>query len=460
MSFPAYPSYRDSEVEWLGVLPSDWTVKPLKRLCDVRPSNVDKKTYEGDQLVHLCNYMDVYRNEVIPEQLPFMEASATYEQITRFSLRAGDVIITKDSETADDIAISAYVPADLPEVLCGYHLALLRPKAGVSGAFIKRVFDGALTKSQVAVRANGLTRVGLGQYALNNLDVPTPTLSEQTAIAAFLDRETATIDALVEEQRRLIALLKEKRQAVISHAVTKGLDPTAPMKDSGIPWLGEVPAHWEVRTVNSVSSKITNGYVGPTRDILREDGVRYLQSLHIKNGEIRFNSPYFVDEDWSNDHAKSVLNAGDLLMVQTGDLGQTAVVPDEFAGCNCHALIIVTPIRRVVSGDWLGCVFRTEYGKNVLLSIQTGALHPHLNCGNVKFVFVPVPPVPEQFAISAFVGQRSEKADALLRTAEEAITLLLERRVALISAAVTGKIDVRSLAPETFDTLPRSAEAA
>src|SRR5690606_37188673 len=131
---------------------------------------------------------------------------------------------------------------------------------------------------------------------------------EQTQIARFLDHETARIDALIEEQQRLIELLKEKRQAVISHAVTKGLDPTVPMKDSGVEWLGEVPAHWEVRSISSISNKITNGYVGPTRDILvDEPGVRYLQSLHIKSNKIKFEVPYYVSAQWSAEHAKSIL---------------------------------------------------------------------------------------------------------------------------------------------------------
>ena len=444
MSFPRYPMYKDSGVEWLGDVPEHWEVKRLKRASHVFPSNVDKKSHEAETPVLLCNYTDVYYNEVINSEIDFMAATASSEQMAKFTLRAGDTIITKDSETADDIAVAAYVPADLPGVVCGYHLSIVRPLAATNGAFVKRFFDSTYAKSCFAVLANGLTRVGLGQYELDNVKLPFPPLVEQTLVAAFLDRETAKIDELVAEQRHLMELLKEKRQAVISHAVTKGMNPRAPVKRSSIEWLGDVPAHWEVRRISSIITKITNGYVGPTRDILEEEGVRYLQSLHIKANEIRFEVPYFVSEEWSNRHSKSILEAGDVLIVQTGDIGQAAVVTKEFVGCNCHALIIVAPVRRMVDGEWISWVLNSEYGFHTLLSIQTGALHPHLNCGDVKDIMIPLPPLAEQRHIVERVVVQVRKFDALTNEAQHAIDLLQERRAALISAAVTGQIDVRS----------------
>ena len=244
MSLPRYPEYKASGISWLGDVPTHWDIQPLKRACNVFPSNVDKKSYEGEEPVRLCNYTDVYYNDLISDDMPFMDATATSEQVKKFTLHAGDTIVTKDSETADDIAISAYVPNDLPGVVCGYHLSMIRPTPLVEGRFIKRLFDSAYAKASCHVSANGLTRVGLGQYALDNLVLPFPPKGEQRSIAVFLDRETTKIDTLIAEQVQLIALLKEKRQAVISHAVTKGMIPDAPMKASGIEWRGEVPAHW------------------------------------------------------------------------------------------------------------------------------------------------------------------------------------------------------------------------
>lgn len=224
MSFPRYPKYKASGVEWLGEVPEHWQVKPLKRMCNVFPSNVDKKSHDGEIPVQLCNYTDVYYNDTITAGMDFMSATASADQIAKFTLRAGDVIITKDSEEADDIAIATYVPAHLPGVVCGYHLSMIRSMGDVTGIFVKRLFEAGYSKACFEVLAKGLTRVGLGQYELDNVKFPLPPLAEQTAIAAFLDHETAKIDALVAEQERLIDLLKERRTALISAAVTGQID--------------------------------------------------------------------------------------------------------------------------------------------------------------------------------------------------------------------------------------------
>lgn len=220
---PAAPM-KDSGVEWLGAVPEHWEVRRLKQACEVFSSNVDKKSYENEPAVLLCNYTDVYYNEQITTVIDFMCATASSDEITKFTLRAGDTIITKDSESADDIAIAAYVPRDLPGVICGYHLAMVRPRGTTSGAFVKRLFDSTYAKSCFAVAANGLTRVGLGQYALNNVDLPFPSFEEQQTITAFLDRETAKIDDLTAEAQRTITLLQERRTALISAAVTGKID--------------------------------------------------------------------------------------------------------------------------------------------------------------------------------------------------------------------------------------------
>lgn len=158
MSFHRYPDYKATGLEWLPVIPTDWEIRRLKQFCTVFPSNVDKKSIEGESPVKLCNYTDVYYNDSIRAEMESMDATASEEQVKKFALRAGDVIITKDSETADDIAIAAYVPKTLPGVICGYHLSMLRPRADVNGLYVKRVFDSIYAKSLFSVRANGLTR--------------------------------------------------------------------------------------------------------------------------------------------------------------------------------------------------------------------------------------------------------------------------------------------------------------
>jgi len=220
-------------------------------------------------------------------------------------------------------------------------------------------------------------------------------------------------------------------------------------KDSGVEWLGEVPEHWETLKLSKITDKITNGYVGPTRDILVEDGVPYIQATHIKKGRINFDKGYYVRPEWSAAHSKSVLVEGDVLVVQTGaGTGDVGLVSSEDEGFNCHALIILAPTKSVISGHFLSAVLLSDCGQQKLESIQTGGMHPHLNCGNIKFVDIPVPPIDEQEAIINFIAMRTESFDSLSSDAMVAIDLLQERRSALISAAVTGQIDVRGLVPE------------
>ena len=215
---------KDSGIEWLGEVPVEWQVKKLKFVATVQPSNVDKKSKENEKDVLLCNYTDVYYNEEITADLPFMKATASDIQIRKFTLKRGDIIITKDSEDPNDIAVPAYVPQDLEGVVCGYHLALLRPENGTCGEYLKRVMDSQYARSVFATRANGITRYGLGTYAISNFILPLPPLEEQKQITAFLDKEMTKIDILIEKCETAIELLKERRTALISAAVTGKID--------------------------------------------------------------------------------------------------------------------------------------------------------------------------------------------------------------------------------------------
>ncbi len=252
--FRRYPEYKESGVDWLREIPAHWQMKRLKAIAAVQLSNVDKHSEEGQVPVKLCNYVDVYYNDVITAELDFMNVTATPDQMRRFRLRVGDVVVTKDSESWTDIAVPAVVAEDLPDVLCGYHLAHIRPAQDLDGRFLARQFSAIGARDQFHVAANGITRFGLGGDAIRGGLFAVPPIDEQQAIADFLDRETARIDALVARKERLIELLQEKRTALITRAVTRGLDPNVRMKDSGVEWLG-VCAAGDLRHERVVSSR-------------------------------------------------------------------------------------------------------------------------------------------------------------------------------------------------------------
>jgi type I restriction enzyme S subunit len=244
---------------WTTRLPENWKVARLRHIASVSNSNVDKKSYKDGIPVRLCNYTDVYYNDFITDNMKLMKATATSIEIRRFSLHPGDVVITKDSEAWDDIAVPACVSEPLDNVLCGYHLSIFRPHPTMlDGRFLLRTIQANGVREQFWVEARGVTRFGLGQDGMKDALLPLPPIPTQKSIANYLDHKTAAIDSLIEKKRRLLDLLAEERTALINQAVTKGLDPDVPMKDSGIPTVGTVPTHWVVVRNKVVLREITD----------------------------------------------------------------------------------------------------------------------------------------------------------------------------------------------------------
>jgi type I restriction enzyme S subunit len=279
---------------------------------------------------------------------------------------------------------------------------------------------------------------------------PFPPFNEQTQIARFLDYETAKIDRLIEKQQKLIALLKEKRQAVISHAVTKGLNPDAPMKDSGVEWLGKVPAHWEVSQLGYLTPEVTVGIVVTPSKYYVESGVPCLRSLNVRPGHIRTEELVYVSATSNDLHSKSKIFEGDVVIVRTGQPGTAARVTNAFDGCNCIDLLIVRQTPRLRT-EFLVYLLNSESTSIQIAAGSGGAIQQHFNVGSAKKLRVLVPPVSEQEEIAESLRRRVKGLDELTSRAETQELLLLERRTALISAAVTGKIDVRGWKPPKGD---------
>jgi len=216
---------KPSGVEWLGDVPEHWEVRRIRNAVDMRVSNVDKHTKEGELPVQLCNYVDVYKNDRITERVTFMRATALWEEIERFRLELGDVLITKDSEAWNDIGIPALVEYSAENLICGYHLALLRPrKALVSGPYLLRALQSPAVAYQFHVAANGVTRYGLSHNSIKSVLLPIPPIVEQAAIVRFLDEATAGITSGKDRAHREIALLHEYRTRLIADVVTGKLD--------------------------------------------------------------------------------------------------------------------------------------------------------------------------------------------------------------------------------------------
>ena len=415
---PGYPAYKDSGVAWLGEIPSHWEVRRLKYLSSISFSNVDKHTFEDEKPVYLCNYTDVYHNDYITPEFEFMKASASPDEIRKFALKRGDVIVTKDSETWKDIAVPAYITSDFEEVLCGYHLALIRPNSTlIDGVYLFRSLLASQINTQFKVAANGVTRYGLGKYWLDNALFLVPPLPEQRAIAAFLDERTAALDAAIAEYHRLSALLQEHRAALISRAVTQGLDPDAPRKDSGIAWLGEIPSHWETKPLRAIA---------------------YFQRGHdlTKNERLDGNVPVLSSSGIFFYHNEAKAKGPGVVTGRYGTVGQILYVEQDYWPMNTTLYVkeFYGNEPRYIYYLLTILPFDAYAGKSAVPGIDRNDLHPlHLVC----------PSVEEQRAIAAYLDAQTARIDAARAEIEIAIAHLEEYRAALIAAAVTGKIDVR-----------------
>ena len=423
--WPRFSRHKPAGMAWIHEVPEHWRIEKLEHVAAVRFSSVNKKTEEGEIPVRLCNYTDVYNRDLISDDIDFMQATATAAEIERFTLKRGDVLITKDSEEWDDIAVPAYVAEDISGVLCGYHLALIRPySTEIDGAFLSRAFTADGIRQQFHIAANGITRFGLPNRAIAGALFPVPPLDEQRAIAGFLDRETARIDELIAKKRRLIELLREKRQALISRAVTKGLDPNVPMKPSGIDWVGEVPEDWELKRLKYIAAIRAGENITA---LAFDEGGEY--PVYGGNG-IRGCTSYYTHD-------------GDFVLIgrQGALCGNVHRVRGKFWASE-HAA--VATCREGVHVDWFAHLVETMDLKRY----SETAAQPGLALERVVRLRIPFPDTATQREIAAFVDGESAKIDKLAKRIEEGVFRLLDYRTALITAAVTGQIDVRNYREE------------
>lgn len=261
----------------------------------------------------------------------------------------------------------------------------------------------------------------------------------------FLDHEGGKIDELVEEQRSLIELLKEKRQAVISRAVTLGLNPDVPMKDSGVQWLGRIPAHWDAVALKRISPAQTVGIVVNPSTYVASGGLPFLYGGDIREGQIDLVECRRISAQDSERNAKTRLQAGDLVTVRVGAPGVTAVVPPEAEGGNCASVMLIR--RGDFDSRWLCYTMNDRVVRFQVEIVQYGAAQEQFNISHAVEFILPRPSREEQALIADHLDKETAKLDNLMAEAEAAMRLLVERRAALVSAAVTGKIDVRGLVP-------------
>ena len=435
MSAPKYPAYKDSQVKWLGAIPDHWGVLQSRRMFAVR----SEPALASDQMLTASQKYGVLFQKDFVE----MEGRRVVEVIMGMEslkhVEPDDFIISMRS-------FQGGLEWSRLRGSTSFHYVMVKPLKCVHPPFFAHLFKSA-QYIQALRSTTDLIRDGQELRYSNFVlvDLPLVPDGEQAAIAIFLDRETSKIDALVEEQKRLIELLKEKRQAVISQAVTMGLDPNVPMKDSGVEWLGKVPAHWGIVALKRLGS-IRYGIGEPPK--YQPDGVPLIRATNVHAGKLFDDGLVFVDPDDIPSQRIVWLAAGDIIVVRSGAYtGDSAIIPEAYGRCIAGFDMVVRCSN--VIPQFLQFVLLSSYLKFFQIDLlKLRAAQPHLNAEELGACIVVVPPEADQADIVRFLVDQLSRIDTLIAEAEVAVGILRERRAALISAAVTGKIDVRGLVPQ------------
>ena len=448
--YQAYAEYKDSGVEWLGVLPSHWTMNKLRYLFSFGKGLTITKENLMDEGIPCVSYGEVHSKysfavDPLKHHLKCVEESYLKTSPNAL-LQKGDFVFADTSEDLKGSGNFTHLVND-EKVFAGYHTIIARPQDQSVSRFYAYLFDSQEFRSQIQLAVKGVKVFSITQAMLRAANIWLPSKAEKQNIANFLDHETAKIDHLIEKQQQLIELLKEKRQAVISHAVTKGLDPNVPMKDSGVEWLGEVPEHWGIWKFAHIAPIITCG-VASTPTYVEEDvGMPFLSAQNIKNNKLslhKFNYiPHSLHEQLTK-YRKPEL--GDILVTRVGaGIGEACIVDIDLEFSIYVSLTHIRVNSNIANNKFVMYFFGTDYCK--FLNYEgtvTGGGVGNLNVNNVVKYKIALPSLQEQQKIVEYIDHYVTKQDELILKAESAISLMQERRTALISAAVTGKIDVRN----------------
>ena len=447
----AYPEYRDSGVEWLGEIPGHWDVARLRYFLETSPSKSEVRDLDDDFEVSFVPM------EAVGEQgkLDLSETKELAQVVDGYTyFRNGDVLVAKITPCFEN-GKGTLARGLTNEVGFGTtELHVLRPGDQLNSQFLFY-----LTSSHPFREMGGSTMYGAGGQKrvpddfIQNLRWSIPPLDEQRAIAAYLDRETERIDTLVARKERLIELLQEKRTALISRAVTKGLDPDVEMRDSGVEWLGAIPAHWDTVKLKFISPKQSVGLVlNPSSYFTPEGTVPFILGNNISEHGISVDDASRITEESNQKLEGSMLRTGDLVTVRVGEPGVTAVVPPSLDRSNCGSVLITRRDDSFVS-EWLAYAMNSSIGHAQIDLVEYGAAQRQFNLSHAVNFMYPLPPKDEQQAIATHLDEKTTRIDNLVGRVQEGIERLQEYRTALISAAVTGQIDVRGeVADELFDT--------
>ena len=432
-----YPEYKNSGVEWIGDIPKHWKISKLKHIFSIingsTPRSGISAYWDGDI---------IWATPADLSKLSDFKISTSERKITHKGLSScGTSIVSSGSLVLSSRAPIGSLAISAVPLCTNQGCKSLTPRFKNNIKFF--YYYMSVVKEQLNLLGRGTTFLELSTDDLGFFAIPLPKLAEQELIAKFLDFEIDKIDTLIEKQQQLIKLLKEKRQAVISHAVTKGLNPQTPMKDSGVEWLGEVPEHWGMIKLKHITHQIIDAEhkTAPYYD----DG-EYLvcRTTNVKDGKLRLEGGKYTNnstyEEWTK---RGLPEVGDILFTREAPAGEACVYTGEVPLCLGQRMVLFKLDQTRVSPDFVLHSIYSGLADDFVKQLSQGSTVAHFNMADIKNIPLFEPPIDEQVKIVEYLSMVLAKYDSLTSSVFRAIELMQERRTALISAAVTGKIDVR-----------------
>lgn len=430
--------FKDSARDWLEEIPDKWRILPIKRLAKIRYglSQPPSELADGLPLIRATN---IKSGKILEKDMLYIDPS-TIPLSREAILSAGDIIVVRSGAYVGD---SSIIPKEYDGSIAGYDIVLSIIN-NISPFFSWQLLSPHIRNLQFGFHTLRAAQPHLNAEQLGSTLVSVPPIKEQRGIAAFLDHETTKIDALIAKKERLIELLQEKRAALISHAVTKGLDPSVPMKDSGVEWLGEIPAHWNSIRLKYVCSLIKDGTHQPPSRVLT--GVPLLSVRNIVNGRF-INLPddsLISEQDFQEMKKHFLVLENDVLLAIVGaTLGKVAIVEKMPPFYIQRSLAVFRPRPNKINFKFLSYFFRGNAFQQLIWKKINFSAQPGIYLGTLSMIHIAIPPYYEQEEIINLLDKNICKLDKIVLYIQTSIEKLKERRSALISAAVTGKIDVR-----------------
>ena len=437
-----YSVMKDSGVAWIGQVPEHWKVLPNRALFD----EIKERDFPEEEMLSVTIGKGVIRQATLLED-GSKKDSSNLDRSKYKLVHLGDIAYNKMRAWQGAIGVSDFRGIISPAYV------VQRPKRCAVPRYFHQLFRTPNFSKEAERWSYGITSDmwSLRPEHFKLIYSCLPTVDEQAAIVRYLESFERRVRRLVQPKRKLIALLTEKKQAIIHYAVTHGLDPQAPMKESGVESLGEVPSHWEVRPLKFLVPQVTVGIVIQPAQLYVPTGVPSLRSLNISSGTIRNEQLVYISAESNATHRKSQIFAGDIVVVRTGNAGVAAIVTSEFDGANCIDLLIVRASERLVS-EYLLTYLNSWSARTEVQLRSVGAIQAHYNTTTLANLTIPTPPKEEQIDILRALSKELGPLDKLIGETNHEIDLLNEYRTRLIANVVTGKLDVREAAaqPESY----------